>query len=170
MVLIDRVDEENSIDRTPVTVNRSLNLDNTLASESNVSSAKYLLSAVAIHNGFKSNSGHYDCVIFNDCGEGIRFDDTDQYANSLNSFMSSKNCRNNCCWCMLMKVYCWRACQEHGPLQNELLAGDVFTWKEVWCGFRETPNPVNLPESSCVNAYCLVNFTDGTDKRRSAHD
>ena len=52
--------------------------------------------SVLVHHGNTSRFGHYNCVIFNDLGKGLKFDDDNQFPVSQEKYINGKGIKENC--------------------------------------------------------------------------
>ena len=97
LIMTDRVGfQHDELVKIPLTMNETLYLDMLIPAKHAGITAMYRLAAAVVHHGRTRLSGHYNCTIFNDMGEGLKFDDCNQIPVSKEKYINGSTCRENC--------------------------------------------------------------------------
>ena len=103
--------------------------------------ASYRLAAVAIHHGQTTESGHYNCVIFDQYGQGIKFDDDTQTPVSLDRYISSRECTRNSRLLVYINTYSLipEPLNVRPPWETQINPGDIVDVEAIWFGLAGNP-------------------------------
>ena len=164
VALLIMVERGNGVDNTvlhcPVKINETLFLSNMLPGQYNKDACVYRLAAVLVHHGKSSTFGHYNCAIFNDLGEGLKFDDSKQVPVSLEKYINGRECKENCRMLVYINSVALRNATPttNTPWESEMSHVDNKNVERILFGFENSPNEVNLPVESYRTIACNENL------------
>ena len=146
LIIVER-GSDSTVPYCPVTVNRTLALYNMLPGQYHGNACVYHLASVLVHHGNTSRFGHNNCVIFNDLGDGLKFDDDNQFPVSQEKYINGKECKENCR--MLLYINSVALQNERRitnlPWECEIMSHHFINVEKILFGLESPPNEVNLP-------------------------